>query len=470
MVISCLTDGLHLHATAIRNTSPIARSGAVGGVESNSPPWAAPPSRSGRTPSPRRHPGAYVALLLSLALAGCPNGQATGTASNRPDPSVVGPPRRHSDSLRVDVLVDATVSMNGYTMRGNSSYVSFLDGLEAAIQDSWRRADIHFFRFGAGAQELSRSAFLKAKSRDFYTEKITGIDRAISCEKPGVISVVVTDLFQSEGDVNAIVAQIKDRCFQRRISAAILGIKSAFDGTVFDARVPAYHYASTADTSSYRPFYALMFGDAADLEFLLSSLADRLGHGRDYVMIAPYIVSGYQVSMHKPAKTRELNANDQGAYTFGFTLRKGEQRAGMLADVVIAPKPGTPPFRADKLELSSYRRRLDGDKKQRADSTDSRDITLDGVSRSGDTLHLVLKLSLSDSPGTYEYKLLLRTGAVGGFASPRWIEGFSSDNPSPAEDANKTLNLASFVLDLRRASSSVAQPAVAAWTVTMRKL
>ena len=194
-------------------------------------------------------------------------------------------------------------------------------------------------------------------------------------------------------------------------------------------------------------------------------------------VVSPFVTRRYAVTMRKAPGDRALNPQGAtGAYASGFTLRKGEPGGALLADVVPTPAPGAMPVRPEQLELVAWRRApAAGGAKGKgapaaADSVETRDLTLERATRQGDTLRLALRLALADPPGTYAYKLALRTGGVGGFALPAWVERLSSPNPTPARDANRTLNLAKFVGDLRRAASSVVQPVVATWYVTVRKL
>jgi hypothetical protein len=357
-----------------------------------------------------------------------------------------------------------------------SRYATFLSELEAATKSAWRDDVVKFWRFGAAADSIARTAFVNApRSPGFFDERITGIDRVVDCGPPGRVTVVVTDLFQSAGDVNAIVARIKESCFQKGRAAAVVADRSQFAGTVFDANVPAFRYASTADTATYRPFYALMLGDAPALERLIAALGEQAGAaGRRYVVIAPHVVRRYAVAVRKAPRSTELNAQKATSpYEFNFALLPKQSGGSMVADVVVKESaPGALPLRADQLELVAYRRAAAaaGPRAARPDSVETRDFTLERPpERVGDTLRLALRLHLADPPGTYAYKLVLRAGAAGSFANAAWVESYSSPNPTPTADPNKTLNLARFVLDLRRASTSVTRPAVAVWYVNVRK-
>ena len=429
-------------------------------------------------PRPRIGPPAAVAgatlLAVASSLAACTSAgdRRANAAWSLDTAAVLGPAAPRTDSARVDLYVDATVSMGGYVADANGRYPQFLEGLESAAQTTWRRADVHFFRFGEQAQQLSRPAFLAAKTPGFYTEKITGIDQVVDCGGPSDVRVIVTDLFQSEGDVNAIVGRVKDRCFQRGRAVAVLGVPSQFRGKVYDAKVPAYVYASTASPTTFRPFYALLLGAPSALEPFLASLSARAGGERlPYVTIAPTVVRHYGVAMRKAPGTREFNPQAPiSPYEFSFALLKSQTGGTVLADVAVTPAPGAFPLRADQLELVAYRRSVAAGAKARTDSAETPDVTLQRATQTGDSLHLTLAVNPPATPGTYAYKLVLRTAAAGGFGDPAWVTQYSSTNPTPTTDANKTLNLAAFVRDLRLAASSVAQPRVAVWYLTVRKL
>ncbi len=438
-------------------------------------PRPAPPD----APRPARAVTAALVAALLAAAAACGGGAGGRAAAWSPDTAaVLGPATAAArpDSARVNLYVDATVSMNGYVADPNSRYAQFLEGLESAAQTTYRRADVHFYRFGAQAREVSRPEFLAAKGAGYYTEKVTDIDRVIDCGPPNEVRVVVTDLFQSEGDVNAIVGRVKDRCFQRGRAVAVLGVTSQFAGKVYDAKVPTYAYASTAEPATYRPFYALLLGEPAALRPLLASLSARAPGGGNppYVVIGPTVVRRYGVAMRKPPGSRAFNAQaPAGPYEFNVALLRGQRGGPMLADLLVTPAPGALPLRPDQLELVAYRRAVGG-KPGTGDSTEAADVALQQASgRStpeGDSLHLTLAVNPPDAPGTYAYKLLLRAAGTGGFGDAPWVTQYSSDNPTPTHDAGKTLNLAVFVRDLRAAASSVAQPRVAVWYLTVRKL
>lgn len=421
-----------------------------------------------------RSRAAVVLGLMMVAVPACtPDAKSNAwTVDLAP---VVGTPAPRADSVRIDAYLDGTVSMGGYAVPGGE-YGQFLEKLESTAQTGWKRTDIHYYKFGGTVREIERREFLSARSPEFYHEAglsaVTSIEKATACRTGPNVTIIITDLFQSEGDVNAVVQQIKRQCFQQGITAGILGIPSRFDGTVYDAKVPSYRYASTADSASLRPFYALMFGEVATLERLVKSLTslpfvDR----RRFSTIGPTITASYTVTMGKPRTEKAINFRaTPGPYRFAFNLRKGEAGGSVVDTIRLRLRDGAMPVRADQLELLALKKTP-----QRAktggwsDSTATDEFALTKVEPVGASLVATLRAEIPGASGAYAYSLALRAGAINGFDAPAWIRALSSDNPTPRADANKTLNLERFVLALRGAASSVTQPVVAKWYVDVTK-
>jgi hypothetical protein len=414
----------------------------------------------------------FASCLLSLPLllaSGCSEPRPAPSAfTNNASQAVLGS-LPTGDSLQVDVYVDGTVSMAGFVTDETSHYVDFLDDLESSVQNSIRQADIRYFKFGRTVRELDRAGFRDARTAAFYAERgmsdITQIDSVIQCPVGPHVTVAVSDLFQDEGDVQAVVARIKERCFGRGAAVGVLAIPSQFNGMVYDARVPAYRYASSEDRSSYRAFYALFFGASEHVERLYQALRSKqyvqAGH---FVLIAPYVVREFDVELAKSRESRYLNrrAETQPGH-FRFDVRKGGDGGALTSEVTVRLKPSSPDYRPDRVELVAYRR--DG-----SDSVRTDDVSLVSVQRNGEVLNATLALRPPAEPGQYEYRVSLVTGALDGFVSPEWVNALSSTNPTATDDPNLTLNLERFLTDLRRAASSVHAPELARWYIGVRKL
>ena len=425
-----------------------------------------------------------LALLWIVGTVGCGGdggGSPADDAWTYTERDVVGPSsEKTSDSIQVDVYVDATTSMIGYLAEGGSRYTRFLEELESSVASGWAQSDLDYFKFGSRVRSIDRSVYREASSSAFYRErgifKTTQIDSVLERMNSSEVSVVITDLFQDESDINALVSKIKNDVFQRDLDAAVLGIKSQFDGRIYDAKVPAYNYASTqSKESTYRPFYALMFGEAAKLRSLSQTLQSSPLIERDhFVLISPYLVQDYKVNLQKTRKSRDLNvsAAREDANRFAFNLRSGGAGGTLRADIILDRASTAPRFSADRVEMVAYRKKLSRRPgESNTDSTRTEDLTMQRLRRSGDTLRATIRMNLEDEPtGMYSHNTVFRTGAINGLDVPAWIESFSSTNPSPESAPNKTLNLKKFVSDLMQARSSVRRPKLAKFYITVRKL
>ncbi|HEX8530438.1 MAG TPA: hypothetical protein VF646_10460, partial [Cytophagales bacterium] len=95
-------------------------------------------------------------LVLGLFLQGCPPAEREieqpYTVSE-----VVGAPPPKSDRIDIDVYVDATTSMEGFTVGEGSEYSQFLDQLEASALSAWKSANPRFYKFGQVIKPIDRA-------------------------------------------------------------------------------------------------------------------------------------------------------------------------------------------------------------------------------------------------------------------------------------------------------------------------
>lgn len=166
------------------------------------------------------------------------------------DKDILSPKTPRPDAITINIYLDATTSMKGFATNVTGVYNKFIDEIESSVAAGWKKAEIHFFKFGTKIKEVDRNGFKAAKSQPFYAEpgfyEKTNIDYVIERMDSSQINVVITDLFQDEGDVNSIVLKIKEKCFSKGVYVGILAIKSDYDGMVFDAKVPPYLFKSVA--------------------------------------------------------------------------------------------------------------------------------------------------------------------------------------------------------------------------------
>lgn len=413
-----------------------------------------------------------MAVMVALGSIGMLLACSSGPEVSVKEPDlveVVGPAQAAGNKIAVDIYVDATESMRGYVADPRSVYVKFLQAVDGAVIAGWKDANRTFYRFGSTAQPMTRAAFIEAGVSNFYTEKKTNIDIVVGQANPEKVSVIVTDLFQTDANLNAIVDRIKDKCFHRDISVGILGVPSQFEGMVYDAPGGAYRYASGSGAETKRPFYAIMFGSPGNLGRLVDSLEGMEGVDKDrFILITPYVVRGVSASIEKGKNVKSLNVLVAGKR---FRLVGSESNAGKFdVNLSLVRTPYAAQFVTDKLELEAYRAKRTQRQRDLLQGERTDDFAVTALKATPNGVSLGLDYSLHPvgaREGIYDYVLYLRTAAQGGFENPAWVRNFSSEDPTAARDANKTLNLERFVQMLMTTASTVHRPYVAKFWFTV---
>lgn len=374
-----------------------------------------------------------------------------------------------SRAFGVDVCIDATPSMEGFAADPDSSYRKFLEDLEGSLVSAVKNVDgVRFFKFGETIRQVTRDEFRDARNASFYREP--GIFRdtdlglileqdtrdarpdaaaGVAAPAGSHVTVAVTDLFQKDQDVNIVVQQIKDGCLVHPdCSVGILAIPSAFEGVIYDARVPSYPYRSTEDPATFRYFYLLMFGPEQELMRLADVLsANRYIDLRRLLIIGPRIVESFTVeTVHDREAQGVTPRKMSGANLSAFNLRKGFGVAKLISRVKVGRGPSTFAFDPSRAELRAFR------KEKGALRPADGELSLESISGTADSLELNLTIRPPERKADYVYIGELVVGGVNGYSIPRWISELSSANPTPDHDPAKTLNLDRLVERLVAAS------------------
>lgn len=372
-----------------------------------------------------------------------------------------------SPEIHADIYVDATESMKGFVSNPQSVYTNFIDDLEIALSSVWKTTDLRYFKFGTSVRGTGRSEYLGAKRAAFYDEAgisgRTSIDRLINRADTSRVTIILTDLFQNDGDLSAVASSAKDRCFTPRLALLLLPIPSQFDGTVFDARVPPYHYASGGAVGTWRPFYMMAIGKPGLLTRLLSALNPRAYiDPQKLLLVSPYIVSSNDPAVTKAKDTKAVVAHKRDPDgVFAFDLREGPQ-ADLLVELPLTFHAGVSTFRPQAIEVFAERW-AGGLAKQVSE------VVVNNVTVADDRLRAECSISVPPEKGVHDYRVTLRTGSVDGFEVPDWVGEFSSDNPSAGYQPNRTLNLQRFVSGVMQSNSAVNQPALAQFFVKIKR-
>lgn len=242
-------------------------------------------------------------LFLVFALSGCEPG--TGETPTEIPPITFAPVQEEKEQTDVDVYWDATYSMSGYTtIDQDNAYRSLPDDLDD-IGNSM--GNIKFFSFGKDIKPLEGRDHRKFANAGSYDETITAIYNVIEKADAQHLSIIVTDLFESNSDWSNVTKQLKDKYFSQHLSVAIIGIKSPFNGDIFDVGLNAakFNYNSGNDPAKYRPFYMFILGQDSDVKKFIGLWKNRYAKTNE----VQYLVLSENL-MDEPADLSNLEVKD----------------------------------------------------------------------------------------------------------------------------------------------------------------
>ena len=328
-----------------------------------------------------------VGLLCMLSLAGC--GAKT---AQLPLPEQQSAPV--SPKGEVAVYMDSTLSMLGYAnFPTDSEYAVALKSIEQALNVAWKESSVKFYKFGNATQSLTREEFLQAATPGFYKDTDNKLQSVVTGLKPDKVNIVVTDLFQTDQDMQSIITAMNARFLGDGNMVAILGMSSRFNGTVYDIGNAGmqFTYQSGADPKSYKPFYFLVLGPEQDVLHLVQAFEKILPN------TVPRKLLVYGDSLGTEGRLTAAKAElPAGQRTYAATSSLLGEKAGYL-QYILKDNPGVllldfnvtlpypmkvekPEFVLDKLEMWQNGKFVNtaakGFKKTEVLSTDSKEKTL----------------------------------------------------------------------------------------------
>lgn len=181
---------------------------------------------------------------------------------------VLSPP---SENLQVDIYLDATLSMKGFTETDSFSYYQqTIPLLESSVINTLKGEKV-FYKFGNKSVVLKDRDYLQSQKPTFYADANfntkTLIENVLENSNSQNLTIIVTDLFQNNADVNQLSEKIKSKFINANLAVGILGIKSQFIGTIYDVGSNnfSFSYNTLNDEAKYRPFYILAFGSHSNI-------------------------------------------------------------------------------------------------------------------------------------------------------------------------------------------------------------
>lgn len=397
-----------------------------------------------------------------------------------------------ADALKVDLYFDATLSMQGFTLpKSGSTYQQAIPLLERAVIEGWRGGEAAFFKFGNETAPLPGRAFLDAAKPQFYSDaqynKKTLIERVIDKAEPDHLTVIITDLFQDNADVNQLSSKLKNKFIGAGLAVGVLGIRSNFEGKVYDVGPDNYSftYQSSDKPQTGRPFYLLAFGSHANIAHYFATL-DRTGMinfpERHALIFSRFITA--QTTPFASAKLKtatgisEISSSNlvsqskRQAEIKAFRIIKGKTEATFTTDWPYEPLPNVLEHPSElEPELTCWKGEDRGTpeltpvENSAAKSALHVSAKLLQVSESAGKLEFKAHLNVSQIPaaGTYSYRIVLRPIDP---TLPAWVNDWNMrDADIKAWHSNggefngaKTYNLENFLGTLSGAVSSTRRP------------
>ena len=428
-----------------------------------------------------------------------------------------------SDSLVARIYFDATLSMQGFVAPGSTDYTRIRPYLESVIMSGWENEEVNFFRFGEQVEPINRNTYLQAGSVDFYEDEniyretfiqkiIDYEDRFVSDQMEGgstpeesteiegsstpekstevvpsteevnarkeeenPLVVIVTDLFQDRGDINLLVAQLKEKYIKNGLEVGLFGLRSQFDGTVYDTGIgqaPLPYRSDPNAPKTFRPFYLLVLGRHADIAYYFDRLKANNPDAKT-IIFSRYLVN--PLLSFKDATIGPLENLNNDTITRNpdprlkeFRITKKDRPSKISATLEYVPLPHVMPFDSDTLEafvvtkhtpIKETKKSLDPQECLNVKST---------FSKNGDGNELSVEFSLESSSlkkAVYLYEATLSPG-IDSYQAPKWC---SEWDMGAARDGSKTLNLVNFVRNLSQVTARMHHPKIAQFHCYIKK-
>jgi hypothetical protein len=205
-------------------------------------------------------------------------------------------------NIAVNIYVDGTPSMQGFSSAANGKYAKAIDVLRtmmtldepvtlAGKTGSFARSP-QYFRLGKSAstgapyQEISEADYREAQFSDFYSGgstkfpalAVTELDAAIKpIDEGDGLTVIISDLYQGQDDIKTVTKALKDTLNQSPDQVVgLVGVRSEFNGTIY---TEALRNNSSFSHKGLHPFYVLFVGRLDDVHFYVNKLVEALGTG-----------------------------------------------------------------------------------------------------------------------------------------------------------------------------------------------
>jgi len=401
---------------------------------------------------------------------------------------------RVSDTLKVDLFFDATLSMKGFVSTKESTYYQqTIPLLERGVIEGWKGGEPSFYKFGNDIAALPGRQYLDAAKASFYADtkynKKTFIERVIDRAQTDHLTVIITDLFQDNADVNQLSEKLKQKFISNDLAVGVLSVRSQYQGTVYDVGADNYSFAytSNADASSGRPFYLLALGSHADIDHYFATL-QQTGlnavpemHALIFSRFLTSQSSAFTSTRLKTAEhISEISASNvlarpySGEQIKAFKITKSQTKAKFVTEWQYESLPSILRHSGDlNSQIESWKGEDRGGKEllpiENGEALKALTLTanLSSDAPPNEKLRMAADINVNAFPGggIYLYQIVLRPSQ---FSLPTWVAEWNMSDTeikkwhthAPDFNGAKTYNLENFLGTLQGAVVSTTRPEV----------
>lgn len=431
-----------------------------------------------------------LCITFSFVILNCKKSQLCEPVTVSEDNNVLPSPR---NNFELDIFLDATLSMQGFITENNYSYYrQTLPLLESAAIGGSRASKVNYYKFGSVIETIVERNQLEADKKSFYSDSKynskTLIENVIDRADTNHLTVLLTDLFQNNADINQLSEKIKNKFILNNFAVGILAVKSQYNGRVYDVGTNNYSfgYTSTSDPVTFRPFYIIIFGPHADIAAYFDSL-EEAGLSK-FPVKEKIIFSKYLTDSPSSLKDAKINETESLNEVTGVIVKsqqedsafkefrvKNKESAYLTAEIPFSKLPNTIDIGKDfEIIVDSSNCRSSTS----ANNNPERSFVLDTDLKSAVNISSItaneksLQLRIDIQPGklnentTDAFHILIQPKQS---VLPKWIEEWTMNanqieywKNNPAEfDGTKTYNFNLFLSTLAKATKDVHQSKIA---------
>lgn len=442
----------------------------------------------------------FIYLCFLILLTSCGAGTDKGTPDFEPDMSDLTP-GDISDRLVARIYFDTSVSMQGFVVPNSTRYTRILRYLESAIVSGWNTGKAEFFRFGEQVRPINRDSYLRAGSVGFYDDIRTFIQKIFEYEdqlanenieinntsgdsidaitpsesisndkKENRLVVIVTDLFQDRGDINLLVSQLKDKYIKNGLEVGLLGLRSEFNGKVYNlGTAPVTYRSRPGNPETFRPFYLLVLGRHADIAHYFDRLIANGFSEAKTVIFSQYLVNPLlsfdRAEIEKLENLiRDTITEEPDSRLKEYRIREKDETSKISAKMKYELLPHVMPFNSNTFDPSIIveHNRTDSDRKNEISRAahNCLEVTSE-LAENGNENELIVNFELDSRvllrKTVYLYKVILRP-KIDTYQVPEWCSDWDMGT---GRNGAKTLNLVNFVDGLTDITVNEHQPKIA---------